>query len=70
MARRFGVEFDDYFDDARSGLSELRADGMVEEDDASLRIVGTGRLFVRNAAMAFDRYLQKPAQEPVFSRTV
>lgn len=74
LARRFGVDFDDYFADARAHLGEFRGEGMVEEDAASLRIVGAGRLFVRNAAMAFDRYLRKPAEtvapKPVFSRTV
>ena len=73
VARRFGVDFDDYFAAALEGLDELRGEGMVEEDGESLRVVGTGRLFVRNAAMPFDRYLNQPAVEatkPVFSRTV
>jgi oxygen-independent coproporphyrinogen-3 oxidase len=70
VARRFGVEFDEYFADARGSLGELRDAGMIEEDELRLRVVGSGKLFVRNAAMAFDRYLKQPAAQPVFSRTV
>lgn len=70
VAARFDVDFDEYFDDERRALAQLRDEGMVEEDDGALRVVGTGRLFVRNAAMAFDAYLKKPADKPVFSRTV
>ncbi|MGE0453278.1 MAG: oxygen-independent coproporphyrinogen III oxidase [Vicinamibacteria bacterium] len=69
---RFGVDFEDYF---ASELAELRAgpvaDGFLEMDEASLRVTGEGRLFVRNVCMSFDRYLRaKRDDKPVFSRTV
>jgi oxygen-independent coproporphyrinogen-3 oxidase len=70
VARRFDIDFDEYFAEARASMGDLRDEGMIEETDDHLRIVGSGRLFVRNAAMAFDRYLKKPASQPVFSRTV
>jgi oxygen-independent coproporphyrinogen-3 oxidase len=70
VARRFDVDFDEYFADARGSLGELRVAGMIEEDELRLRVVGSGKLFVRNAAMAFDRYLKQLASQPVFSRTV
>jgi oxygen-independent coproporphyrinogen-3 oxidase len=49
------------------------ADGLVERDgDGSLRVLPTGRLFVRNVAMAFDAYLpdQQRGDQPMFSKTV
>ncbi|MDA8018876.1 MAG: oxygen-independent coproporphyrinogen III oxidase [Thermoanaerobaculia bacterium] len=70
VTRRFEIDFEDYFAEALSDLGDMRNEGMIEEDDRWLRVVGTGRLFVRNAAMAFDRYLRRAAPKPVFSRTI
>lgn len=74
IEQRFGVRFDQYF--ARE-LAELAAadgpvdHGFVELHPDRLEVVGNGRLFVRNVAMVFDRYLrQKSGDQPVFSRTV
>ena len=71
VARRFGIDFDDYFASSIAGLAELGEAGFVRNDGEALEIVGAGRLFVRNAAMAFDRYLQGQRPDgPAFSRTV
>jgi oxygen-independent coproporphyrinogen III oxidase len=72
VARRFGLVFPEYF--ARE-LEELRegpvAHGFLREEDGWLRVLPSGRLFVRNICMIFDRHLrQKRAEAPVFSRTV
>jgi oxygen-independent coproporphyrinogen-3 oxidase len=71
IAARHGIDFDDHF---RTELQDLRrdqAEGFVEIDGAELRVVGTGRLFVRNVAMVFDEYLRRMKKDgPVFSRTV
>jgi oxygen-independent coproporphyrinogen-3 oxidase len=71
---RFGIDFESYF---AHELGELRSpgglvdEGFVEIDASGIGVVGRGRLFVRNAAMIFDRYLHTAhATEPVFSRTV
>ncbi len=49
-------------------------DGLVEIDASGITVTNTGRLFVRNLAMAFDAYLKPPddsdASTPRFSRTV
>jgi oxygen-independent coproporphyrinogen-3 oxidase len=71
-ARRFGIDFGRYF--ARE-LGELRegpvAHGFVVMDGPRLSLTPTGRLFVRNVCMVFDRYLrEKKGEKPVFSRTV
>ncbi len=71
---RFGIDFDRYF---AGELAELGApDGPVAHGfltlgEQALELTPRGRLFVRNIAMIFDRYLkQKAADKPVFSRTV
>jgi oxygen-independent coproporphyrinogen-3 oxidase len=54
----------------RSGLDELVADGLVTFDGRVLRVTPLGQLLVRNVAMLFDAYLQKPDGARKFSRTV
>jgi oxygen-independent coproporphyrinogen III oxidase len=71
VARRFGVDFDQYFARPLAGLREVEEAGFVERTEEGLRVREEGRLFVRNVCMAFDRYLEaKSAEKPVFSRTV
>jgi oxygen-independent coproporphyrinogen III oxidase len=73
VRERFGVEFDDYLATSLARLDDVRAAGFVELDGDGLRVTPQGRVFVRNVCMAFDRYLmdkEKPAEKPVFSRTV
>ena len=45
---------------------------LVEDRPGELAVSETGRLFVRNVCMAFDRYLEarQAAGKPAFSRTV
>jgi oxygen-independent coproporphyrinogen III oxidase len=75
VARRFGVDFDEYLATSLEQLDEVRDAGFVELDDQGLRVTPRGRVFVRNVCMAFDRYLlekqmAKEPERPVFSRTV
>ncbi len=71
VERKFGVTFRTYFADALQKLEELVRDGLLEIDGDRIRISMTGRLFLRNIAMAFDAYLpQKGAQRPLYSKTV
>lgn len=72
--RRFGIGFADYF---KTELAELTgaqspvAHGFLAVEPAALRVLPRGHLFVRNICMVFDRYLrEKPADKPVFSRTI
>ncbi len=64
----YNISFDDYFADARLALEPLRNDGLVQEDDQAIEVTEDGRLFVRNVAMVFDRYLK--AGDGRFSQTV
>ena len=71
---RYGIGFDQTFE---RELAELSApDGLVENGFVTLgadalQVEPLGRLFVRNVAMVFDRYLaNKKSDTPIFSRTV
>jgi oxygen-independent coproporphyrinogen-3 oxidase len=73
VAARFGIDFDQYFENALAQLEELREVGFVVDEGRRLRITPGGRMFVRNVCMAFDRYLEakmSAGNKPVFSRTV
>jgi oxygen-independent coproporphyrinogen-3 oxidase len=69
---RFGIVFSEYFAEELASLAELKEAGFVEVDEFAVCVTEAGRLFVRNACMAFDRYLKqkREASAPVFSRTV
>jgi oxygen-independent coproporphyrinogen-3 oxidase len=69
---RHGIVFEDYLRDSLAKLAPFIADGMCQIDDAGVRAVGLGQVFVRNLAMCFDAHLESKlaATEPVFSRTV
>jgi len=74
VEERFGIDFDRAFE---RELTELAApDGLIDNGFVTagrdaLQVEPLGRLFVRNVAMVFDRYLlNKIAGAPVFSSTV
>ena len=54
---RFDIEFDAHFVDALRTLEPMDADGFVRCTDDAITVAPSGRLFIRNAAMAFDAYL-------------
>ena len=68
------LDFETYFDRELAQLTAADgpvSHGFLEVVPGRLRIVGAGRLFVRNICMVFDRFLRAgvPAP-PQFSRTV
>jgi len=71
---RFGIDFGSYFAPELAALASPDgpvAHGFLEIHPDHLEVVGNGRLFVRNVAMVFDRYLKtKGKDKPIFSRTV
>jgi oxygen-independent coproporphyrinogen III oxidase len=71
IERQFGIDFDSYFRADLPKLETFLAEGLLKNDPASIRILGSGILVIRNIAMAFDAYLDRMMKEkPVFSRTV
>ncbi len=67
---KWGIVFDDYFSDSLERLTELQVDGFVEVSQNKIMITERGRLFLRNIAMCFDKYLNRKTSARSFSKTV
>ncbi len=72
VEKRFDIVFADYFRAELNDLKEPEGHGFITMDGDALEVTGTGRLFIRNICMIFDRYLRdKDADDgPVFSKTI
>ncbi|WP_323845476.1 oxygen-independent coproporphyrinogen III oxidase [Microbulbifer magnicolonia] len=70
VTRRAGVPFEEYFGDELARLQPMFDDGLLRQDARYLHITERGRWFVRNAAAAFDRYLNGGATEARYSRVL
>jgi oxygen-independent coproporphyrinogen III oxidase len=72
LERRYDIDFQAYFAAALEKLAPLEADGLVRREPARIAATSQGRLFLRNIAMCFDAYLDRPASvvRPRFSRAV
>ncbi|HVI26515.1 MAG TPA: oxygen-independent coproporphyrinogen III oxidase [Xanthomonadaceae bacterium] len=72
LERRYGIEFEDYFVQALERLRPLLADGLVRREPGRFTVTAQGRLLLRNIAMCFDAYLDRPAAAatPRFSRAI
>jgi oxygen-independent coproporphyrinogen-3 oxidase len=51
-------------------MATLAADGLVDVDDAGIRVTPRGRLLVRTVAMAFDRHLREASLAGRYSRVI
>jgi oxygen-independent coproporphyrinogen-3 oxidase len=72
IEREFSISFDSYFAPELAQLEEFRADGLVQLTPDEIRVTPLGRIFIRNLAMPFDRYLQEQKMDsrPLFSKTL
>ena len=72
VEKEFSISFDDYFEPEVQRLEEFRAEGLVSLAPGEIRVTALGRIFIRNVAMTFDRYLheQQMDQRPLFSKTL
>jgi oxygen-independent coproporphyrinogen-3 oxidase len=72
IEKEFSISFDDYFAPEVQRLEEFRAEGLVALAPGEIRVTALGRIFIRNVAMTFDRYLhaQQMDQRPLFSKTL
>ncbi|MGH9686109.1 MAG: oxygen-independent coproporphyrinogen III oxidase [Candidatus Acidiferrales bacterium] len=72
IERDFGIDFDEYFGEELERLEESRVEGLVALAPGEIRVTPLGRIFIRNVAMIFDRYLreQQMDQKPLFSKTL
>jgi len=69
VANDWGIDFARHFNAELGRLEALRQDGLVEINDAEIRVLAPGRLLVRNICMVFDSYQQSPHPGD-FSRTL
>ncbi len=75
VEQRFDISFTDYFAEeleTLTGPGGAVTEGMAAMSEQAIVATELGRVFIRNVAMVFDKYLrEKPAPAgPVFSRTV
>jgi len=70
VERRFGLDFGTYFAAELEALRAHERSGFLRLDAATLDVTRVGRVFIRNIAMTFDRYLKDKDTEKTFSRTI
>jgi oxygen-independent coproporphyrinogen III oxidase len=73
VADRFGVDFDQTFEEDLRRLEPLVAEGLAIDNDIEIAATAKGELFVRNLARCFDTYwreLHEGQDKQTFSRTV
>lgn len=67
---RYGSSFDEVFFEQKSLLDELIEQGLIEDKPHYIQATELGKLFIRNVACVFDRYLQNQQSSSLFSRSV
>ena len=70
LERRYAIDFRDYFRDALVRLQPMVDDGLVRLEEGRILATSRGRLLLRNIAMCFDRYLDRPGIPLNFSRAI
>ncbi len=72
IENEFQLQFNDYFSNELAQLAAMQDDGLVELSPNEIRVTPLGRIFIRNLAMPFDRYLREQAMDarPLFSKTL
>lgn len=69
IEKQYGIEFSQYFAQELVDLEPMKADGLLEMDSHTIRVLPAGRLLIRNICMVFDRYLREK-NEQRFSRVI
>ncbi len=68
--KKFGIEFEKYFETGLEAMDEFIKDGLVKLEDRKLIVTGMGRLLIRNIAINFDGYIERKEDTGKYSRTV
>jgi oxygen-independent coproporphyrinogen-3 oxidase len=69
LSKDLGLDFARYFKAELDSMTDLEKDGLLRREANGLVVSEVGRLFIRNIAMRFDRYLPA-AREGRFSKTI
>jgi oxygen-independent coproporphyrinogen-3 oxidase len=71
VERRHRIVFKGYFQEALAALRPMADDGLLDVGPDRIIVSPVGRLLLRNIAMCFDAYLDRPESAPVqFSRAI
>lgn len=70
FAKKFKMDFDDYFMEEQVHISQSVTDGLLSLNDRILTVTDLGKIFVRNVCMGFDWYLRQKNSHKRFSKTV
>ncbi len=70
LEEKFNIVFTDYFADEMLVLKSMIDDGLIVVDTDTITVTSTGRLFIRNICMVFDRYITEAASEKRFSKAI
>ncbi len=70
LTEKFGIQVADYFARELESLEPLAEDGLLVLEDDAIQVTTTGRLFIRNICMIFDRYITDSVLEKRFSRAI
>lgn len=70
MEKKFGIDVEQYFEDAITHMQELEKDGLVTITKKSIKVKPAGRLLIRRICMAFDYYASQiqTTTQPQYSR--
>jgi len=66
---QFKIDFQSYFKQEITALSEMNSDGLIKLTDTGITVEPKGRLLIRNICMVFDIYLRQ-ATEQRFSKVI
>jgi len=69
VEHKHGIRFADYFATELADLKVMQQDGLLDLDEASIRVLPAGKLLIRNICMVFDRYL-RTKQEKRYSKVI
>jgi len=70
ISQKWDIDAATYFAPEIQALDALEQDELLKRSDGGIQITGQGRLFIRNIAMQFDRYLQEKRAGKTFSKTI
>jgi oxygen-independent coproporphyrinogen-3 oxidase len=70
IARKWEIDFTNYFSTELENFKPMQEDGLVEITDSSIHVQPKGRLLIRNICMQFDAYLNSQAARGSFSKVI
>ncbi|QYR52525.1 oxygen-independent coproporphyrinogen III oxidase [Lysobacter soyae] len=72
LSNRYQIDAASYFQSELAATAGFEQDGLLQRDEDGLQVTTKGRLFLRNIAMCFDKYLASRAAStsPTYSRSL